>query len=119
MLKYLALAILASVALTACKTVETYEQYEAEDLLVVQHNEFNKYALLVYRDPLGQTKHVLRRNGVTELVLTYTIEGEIRLKARGKKERLIEATEAGRLTHRINSLLSASEDGAAVVTSTE
>ena len=118
MLRPLFLLLFVLCSISGCRSLEPVQHYEAEDLLVVQHNDFNKYALLVYRDPLGQTKHVLRRNGVTELVLTYTIEGEILLKTRGKKERLIDATEAGRLTHRINSLLNATEDGGAVVTST-
>ena len=106
------------ISCSACRSVEPIYQYEAEDLVVVQHNDFNNYLLLVYRDPLGQTKHVLRRNGVTEIVLTYTIEGDILLKTRGQREKIIDAIEAGRLTYRINGLLQASEDGGSVVTST-
>lgn len=75
--------------------------------MVVQHNDYNNYLLMVYRDPLGQTKHVLRKDGITEIVLTYTIEGAILLETRGKKEKKIEAVEAGRITQRINSLLEA------------
>ena len=86
--------------------------------MAVQHNEYNDYILLVYRDPLGQTRHVLRRHGVTEMVLTYTIEGRIILKARGKKEREIKPTEAGHITQRINGLLNASEFGKARIAST-
>ena len=83
----------------------------------VQHNDYNDYILLVYRDPLGQTRHVLRRHGVTEVVLTYTIEGKIKLKARGKKERLIQPLEAGHITQRINGLLNAREGNATMVAS--
>ncbi len=89
-----------------CASVEPLP-YEGEDLMVIQHNDYNNYILMVYRDALGQTKHVLRRNGMTEIVLTYTIEGTIELKARGKKLKEIEAIEAGHITQRINSLLKA------------
>ena len=112
-----AILLIVLFVLSACRSVEPVNTYETEDLVVVQHNEYNNYLLLVYRDPLGQTKHVLRRNGVAEMMLTYTIEGEIKFKARGKKEKTIDAVEAGRLTHRINSLLKASEDGGAIITS--
>lgn len=101
-----------------CASVEETNYFEAEDLMAVQHNEFNDYLLLVYRDPLGQTRHVLRRYGITEIVLTYTIEGDILLKARGKKERTIEAPEAGHITQRINSLLRAKEHGKVRIAST-
>ncbi len=62
---------------------------------------------MVYKDRLGQTRQVLRRNGVTEMVVQYTIDGNITVKARGKKERQIEVVEAGHITQRINSLLQA------------
>ena len=47
------------------------ETYETEDLVVVEHNAYNNYMLMVYKDPLGQTRHVLRRNGITEMVVRY------------------------------------------------
>ncbi len=93
----------------ACGSLNSLDAYESEDLMAVQHNDYNNYILMVYRDPLGQTRHVLRRNGITEIVLTYTIEGNIELKTRGKKQRTIKAIEAGRITQRINSLLEARE----------
>ena len=111
-------AALLFLCASGCASTEETNYFEAEDLMAVQHNDYNDYLLLVYRDPLGQTRHVLRRHGVTEIVLTYTIEGEIKLKARGKKERLIKPLEAGHITQRINGLLNAREDGAAVVAST-
>ena len=72
---------------------------------------------MVYRDAIGQTRHVLRRAGICELVITYEIDGTIRMKARGKRERKIDAPEAGRLTYRINSLLKAREEGGDILTS--
>ena len=106
------------IACSGCATVEETNHFEAEDLMAVQHNDYNDYLLLVYRDPLGQTRHVLRRHGVTEMVRTYTIEGKIRLKARGKKEREIKPMEAGHITQRINGLLNAREAGRTRVAST-
>ena len=106
-MRYFVICLLVFIGLTsACASVEPLP-YEAEDLMVIQHNDYNSYMLMVYRDALGQTKHVLRRNGITEVVLTYTIEGTIELKARGKKLKTIEAIEAGHITQRINSLLKA------------
>ena len=116
-MRYPAIALLLLFCFTsACATVEPLP-YEAEDLMVVQHNDYNNYMLLVYRDALGQTKHVLRRNGITEVVLTYTIEGDIELKARGKKIKKIEAIEAGHITQRINSLLKAESSDKAGIAS--
>ena len=106
------------ILLSGCASVEPTNYYESEDLLGVQHNEYNDYSLLVYRDTLGQTRHVLRRHGVTEIVLTYTIEGKIKLKARGKRERFIEPTEAGHITQRINGLLKARYGNNATIAST-
>lgn len=104
--------------LSACTRIDATSAYETEELVVVQHNDYNKYLLLVYRDPIGQTRHVLRRNGITEMILTYTLEGHIKLKTRGQKERKIEPMEAGTITQRINSLLNATEGGDGLVTST-
>ncbi len=117
MQKLIFILVFSLFACAGCATVENTNYFEAEDLMAVQHNDFNDYLLLVYRDPLGQTRHVLRRHGVTEMVLTYTIEGRIKLKTRGKRERFIKAIEAGHITQRINGLLNTREDGNAVVAS--
>ncbi len=91
--------------------------YESHDLLVVQHNTYNDYMLMVYRDAMGQTRHIVRRRGVCEMVLTYELDGDILLKARGEKVRSVDAFEAARLTYRINSLLKAREEGGDILTS--
>lgn len=95
--------------LTGCASTDPLSAFESDDLMVVKHNEYNNYILMVYQDPLGQTRHVLRRNGITELVVTYTMEGGIELKLRGQKPRNVDSLEAGRITQRINSLLTAKE----------
>lgn len=100
-----ALLVLTSCLLGACTSTEALNTYERDELIAVKHNHDNGYTLLVYRDPLGQTRHVLRREGVYELTMTYTLEGIIELKERGSNERELEATEANRLTRRINDLL--------------
>lgn len=102
--------------LSGCATTDPLVAYEADDLMVVKHNEYNNYLLMVYRDPLGQTRHVLRRNGITELTVYYAMDGQIQVKLRGQKPRKIDALEAGRITQRINSLLSAKSKDAAVLT---
>ena len=117
MTKLIALLATLIMLFNGCKSVEVPTYFESEDLMAVQHNGYNDYSLLVYRDALGQTRHVLRRHGITEMVITYTIEGSIKLKPRGKRERLIKAPEAGQITQRINSLLNASAPGSTVVAS--
>ena len=102
--------------LSGCAATDPLVAYEADDLMVVKHNEYNNYVLMVYRDPLGQTRHVLRRNGITELTVHYAMDGQIQVKLRGQKPRKIDAFEAGRIIQRINSLLSAKSKGAAVLT---
>ncbi len=107
-MRYIAMLFIVSLGcLAGCASVDPLTTFESDDLVVIKHNEYNNYILMVYQDPLGQTRHVLRRNGITELVVTYTMEGAIELKLRGQKPRKVDALEAGRVTQRINSLLTA------------
>ena len=109
MRRKLLIPILLLTAFSGCASTEMLDAFEAEDLISLQHNDYNNCLLMVYQDPLGQTTHVLRRNGVTEVVIMYTIEGDITLKMRGEKERKIEVIEASHITQRINILLKAGE----------
>lgn len=98
------LALLLSLT-AACASTNEIATYEHDDLISVQHNDENSYTLLIYRDAVGQTRHVLRRSGICELVVTYTLTGDILMKERGEGERVITAVEASRLTHHINTLI--------------
>ena len=90
---------------TGCSSsAPTTLDYERDELISVQHNTENMMTLLTYRDPLGQTRHVLRQNGVFEFALTYTLVGKIALKERGGEEREIDAAEASIVTSHINLL---------------
>lgn len=109
--------ILFCTLLAGCASTDSLAAYEADDLMLVKHNDYNNYVLMVYRDPLGQTRHVLRRNGITELVVTYRMDGGVLMKLRGQKTREVEVLEAGRIIQRINSLLTAKNKGAGVITS--
>ncbi len=91
--------------LCACATTDVLNTYERDELIAVQHNTTNDYTLLIYRDPLGQRRHVLRRHGVFELALTYTLNGEVALRERGCPPRVLEAIEAHRVTRHINDML--------------
>ncbi|MEM1126678.1 MAG: hypothetical protein AAGI71_08505 [Bacteroidota bacterium] len=91
--------------MSACSTGLIDTAFEREDLVVVHHNEQNDYTLLVYQDPYGQKRHVLRRRGVFEMVLTYLPSGDIRMKERGQQERKISTVEASRVTREINRLI--------------
>ncbi len=99
-------SILLPVLLGACTAMEPLTAYESDELVAVKHNQDTDCTLLIYRDPLGQTRHVFRKHGVFEFGLTYTLEGGIHLKERGRAERDIEAIEASRITNHINKLLS-------------
>lgn len=93
--------------LGACATTDALTSYESDELVAVKHNQHTDCTLLIYRDPLGQTRHVFRKHGVFEFGLTFTLEGDIILKERGRGEREIQAFEASRVTNRINHLLGA------------
>ena len=105
MKRYAVLLILLPVLLGACTASGTLITYESDELVAVKHNQDTDCTLLIYRDPLGQTRHVFRKHGVFEFGLTFTLEGGIYLKERGRGEREIEAVEASRVTNHINNLL--------------
>ena len=102
---YAVLFILLPVLLGACTATEPLTSYERDELVAVKHNPKTNCTLLIYRDPLGQTRHVFRKHGVYELGLTYTLAGDILLKERGHHERRIEAIELSRVTQHINNQL--------------
>ena len=91
--------------LGACTSTQVHSDFESDELLAIQHNQTTDCTLLVYRDAMGQTRHVFRKHGIFELGLRYTLVGDILLKERGHKERRIEAIEAIRVTKHINSQL--------------
>ena len=99
------LLVLMPLLLAACMSSEGLTVYESDELVAVKHNQHSDCTLLIYRDPMGQSRHVFRKHGVFEFGILYTLEGEILLKERGRQERSIKAFEADRVTKRINSLL--------------
>ena len=105
MKRFTVLLALLPVLLGACTVTETLTTYESDELVAVKHNQDTDCTLLIYRDPLGQTRHVFRKHGVFEFGLIFTLEGGIYLKERGRGEREIEAVEASRVTNHINNLL--------------
>ena len=104
-MKHIPTIILLSCLLSACASTDLLNTYESDELVQVQHNQLNDYTLLIYNDPMGQTRHVLRKRGICELVITYTHTGAIQLKERGRDARTIGAVEAGRVTRHINDLM--------------
>ncbi|MGI9175492.1 MAG: hypothetical protein ACR2GR_09275 [Rhodothermales bacterium] len=79
--------------------------YENDDLVSMRHNQNTDYTVLVYRDSLGQLRQVVRKQGVCEMVITYTVTGDILLKERGEGPRRLQPSEADVLSHRIKTLL--------------
>jgi len=110
MKRHAILWIVMSFVLGACAETDVVRTYERDDLVSVQHNNANSYTLLTYLDALGQTRQVLRRHGVCEIVVTYSLTGEILLKERGRGERVIGAVEASRITRHINAVLGISDE---------
>ena len=107
------LLILTPLLLGACTSTESLVNvYESDELISVRHNQNSDCTLLVYRDPIGQTRHVFRKHGVFEFGLTFKIDGGIVLKERGRTERSIEAVEASRVTQRMNTLLQVQKEDA-------
>ena len=100
------LLVLLPCLLCACASVESLTSYESDELIEVKHNNNSDCTLLVYRDPMGQLRHVFRRHGIFEFGLTFRTDGGISLKERGRTERDIEAMEASRVTRRINTMMS-------------
>ena len=105
------LLVLMPCLLCACSSIESLTAYESDELLAVRHNQNSDCTLLIYRDPMGQTRHVFRKHGIFEFGLTFRPDGGISLKERGRSERDIEAIEASRVTQRINTMLSVQKEG--------
>ena len=99
------LLVLMPCLLGACISVDPLTAYESDELVAVKHNQNSDCTLLIYRNPMGQTRHVFRKHGVFEFGLVFWPDGGISLKERGRLERDIEAFEASRVTQRINSML--------------
>lgn len=98
----LALLLLLPCLLGACTaTPEIVNPYERDELVAVKHNPQSDCTLLIYRDPLGQTRHIFRKHGVFELGLTFQLDGRFELTERGTRPRVITAEEAGLVTQRI------------------
>ena len=106
MKRILILFALLPCLLGACTSVETMVAYESDELVAVKHNQNSDCTLLIYRNPMGQTRHVFRKHGVFEFGLVFWPDGAISLKERGRIERDIEAIEASQVTQRINNMLS-------------
>ncbi len=89
----------------ACTSTGVLNPYENDELVAVHHNQQTDCTLMIYRDPMGQTRHIFRKHGVFELGLTFTLDGSFVLKERGRPERTIESTEALGVTQHIDSMV--------------
>ena len=105
------LLVLTPLLLGACTSLEAISAYENDELVAVRHNQTTDCTLLIYRDPMGQTRHVFRKHGIFEFGLTFHTDGGISLKERGRDVRDIEAVEASRVTERINTLMQVAPQG--------
>lgn len=105
--RFALLAFVLPCFLGACASTSSMPvpAYENDNLISMRHNKHNGYTLLTYRDPLGQVRQVVRKKGVCEMVITYSVSGDVTLKARGEDVRHLQPTEAIDLTRRIKALL--------------
>lgn len=103
-LSTLACALLLSACTSSRSTMMSYER---DELVSVHFNKSNDYTLLIYRDGIGQVRHVLRRSGVFEMVVTYTFTGDVKLLIRGQKERTLQSYEAQEITSYVNEIIHA------------
>ena len=103
--RFFALVLVLPGLLSACATTSPVHSYEEDDLVSMRHNANNDYTVLVYRDPLGQLRQVVRQRGVCEMVITYTVSGDILFKERGESLRRLQPSEADDLSLRIKALL--------------
>ena len=71
----------------------------------MRHNQNTDYTVLVYRDPRGQLRQVVRKQGVCEMIITYTVTGDILLKTRDEDLRRLQPHEADALAQEIKTLL--------------
>ena len=110
MKRILILLALMPCLLGACTSVESMVAYESDELIAVKHNQNSDCTLLIYRDPMGQTRHIFRKHGVFEFGLVFRPDGGISLKERGRMERDIEAVEASRVTKRINTMMNVQKE---------
>lgn len=109
MKRFFLFSTLACVLLfSACTSSRsTMMSYERDELVSMHFNKTNDYTLLVYRDGIGQVRHVLRRSGVFEMLVTYTFTGEVKLLVRGQKERILKSYEAQEITTYVNDIIHA------------
>ena len=109
--KRLACLLMLPCLLGACTaTTLVVNTYERDELVAVKHNPQSDCTLLIYRDPLGQTRHVFRKHGIFELALTFRLDGDIELTERGTQPRAVTAAEAGRVTQRILEFMQVEDD---------
>ena len=95
---YLLAILLSAFVFSGCKSTSSI--YEKDDLITITHNSGSEYTLLTYRSVQGRTRKVLRRQGVCELLLIETDEGDYVLKERGQDpKKLSAATVAAVQTH--------------------
>ena len=88
MRRFLPVLLLAFFVVSGCTS--TGNLHEEEDLVTFSHNKMTDYTLLVYQSENGDKRQVLRHNGVCELILIETREGEYMIKKRGEESQRLE-----------------------------
>ena len=88
MRRLLPVLLLVFCVATGCTSTSTI--HENEDLVTFSHNKMTDYTLLVYQSDNGDTRQVLRHNGVCELILIETHDGDYMLKKRGEESQKLD-----------------------------
>lgn len=103
MRRLLPVFLLALCVATGCTSSRSI--HESEDLVTFSHNKMTDYTLLVYQSEDGDTRQVLRHNGVCEMILIETRDGDYTLKKRGEETKMLEPHLVPDVKNRMNSLI--------------
>ncbi|MBX2819453.1 MAG: hypothetical protein KTR29_07220 [Rhodothermaceae bacterium] len=103
MRRFLPVLLLAFCVFSGCTSTRTV--HENEDLVTFSHNKATDYTLLVYQSENGDKRQVLRHNGVCEMILIETRDGDYTLKKRGEDSQKLEPHLVPDVKSRMHSLI--------------
>ena len=103
MRNYIFTVLLSAFIFMGCSS--TASIYEKDDLITIAHNSGSEYTLLIYRSAQGRTRKVLRKQGICELFLMETDEGEFVLKERGQEPKKLSAATIAAVEAKLDELV--------------
>ena len=104
MRRLLSVLLLTLFVFSGCTSTRSVAE-ENEILVTFSHNKMTDYTLLVYESDNGDTRQVLRHEGVYELILIETSDGEYLLKKRGEEAQKLDPEAVPDVKNRISNLV--------------